>query len=177
MTKYNEQFKRAVVQQYMSGTAGYKSVAQRHDLGHSTVRKWVAFHRRHGEAGLAKKFSHYSAAFRLSVLQHMWDNHLSYVQAAAEFNIRNAGSIGQWERSYHSGGIDALNPRVRGRPKKMPDSQPPKAQLPSDDESRTREELVAEVNHLRMEVAYLKKLRALVQAQQQLRTTARKKRK
>jgi transposase len=35
-----------------------------------------------------------------------------------------------------------------------------------DDEKRTREELLAELNQLRMENAYLKKLRALVQAQQ-----------
>jgi transposase len=35
-----------------------------------------------------------------------------------------------------------------------------------DDEKRSREELLAELQHLRMENAYLKKLRALVQAQQ-----------
>jgi len=35
----------------------------------------------------------------------------------------------------------------------------------------------AEVNHLRMEVAYLKKLRALVQQQRPVRTSPRKKRK
>ena len=36
-----------------------------------------------------------------------------------------------------------------------------------DDEKRTRDELVAELNQLRMENAYLKKLQALVQARQQ----------
>jgi transposase len=35
---------------------------------------------------------------------------------------------------------------------------------PPDDDHRSREELLAEVNQLRMEVAYLKKLEALVQA-------------
>jgi len=34
------------------------------------------------------------------------------------------------------------------------------------DESRSREELLEEVNHLRMENAYLKKLKALVQEQE-----------
>jgi transposase len=55
-----------------------------------------------------------------------------------------------------------------------PDTNP--ESLP-DAAGRTHEELVAEVNQLRMEVAYLKKLRALVQAQQQQPTTTRKKRK
>lgn len=57
----------------------------------------------------------------------------------------------------------------------MPPENKPES-LP-DPAERTHDELVTEVNQLRMEVAYLKKLRALVQAQQQQRTTTRKKRK
>jgi transposase len=40
----------------------------------------------------------------------------------------------------------------------------PKPDAPTDDDKRSREELLAEVNQLRMELAYLKKLEALVQA-------------
>jgi transposase len=177
MTKYNEQFKLSVVQQYLSGTAGYKLIGQLHGLDYSMVKRWVDLYRRHGPAGLAKKFSHYNAEYRLAVLRHMWDKELSCREVAAVFNIRNAASVGLWERCYHSGGIDALTPRVRGRPQKMPNSKPPEQPLPADDEARSRAELLSELNHLRMENAYLKKLRALVQAQQQQRATARKKRK
>ena len=178
MSKYTEQFKFVVVQQYLSGTAGFKSVALSHNLPYSTVRKWVSLYQAHGMEGLAKKFSHYSAEFKLSVLQRMWDEELSYGQVAATFNIRNAGCLSQWERCYHSGGLDALAPRERGRPKNMPlppNTEPPEC-LP-DPAGRTHDELVAEVNQLRMEVAYLKKLEALVQAQKQQRVTMRKKRK
>lgn len=178
MSKYSEQFKLAIVQQYLSGTAGYKQIAHEHNLPYSTVRKWVGLHRAHGTDGLAKKFSHYTAEVRLAVLQRMWSDELSYTQVAAAFNIRSAGCISQWERCYHSGGLDALAPRKRGGPKKMPilpDTEPPES-LP-DPAGRTHDELVAEVNQLRMEVAFLKKLEALVQAQKQQRTTTRKKRK
>lgn len=178
MSKYSEQFKLTIVQQYLSGTAGSKQIAHEHNLPHSTVRRWVSLHRAHGTDGLAKKFSHYSAEFKLSVLQRMWDDDLSYGQVAATFNIRNPGCLSHWERCYHSGGLDALAPRKRGRPKKMPllpNTEPPES-LP-DPAGRTHDELVAEVNHLRMEVAYLKKLEALVQAQKQQRRTTRKKRK
>jgi transposase len=178
MSKYSEQFKLAIVQQYLSGTAGYKQIAHEHSLPYSMVRKWVGLHRAHGTDGLAKKFSHYSAVFKLSVLQRMWDDELSYTQVAAAFNIRSVGCISQWERCYHSGGLDELAPRKRGRPKKMPiipNTEPPES-LP-DPAGRTHDELVAEVNQLRMEVAFLKKLEALVQAQKQQRTTTRKKRK
>jgi len=177
MAKYSEQFKLRIVQQYLEGAAGYQSIADIHGVNRSAVQHWVRLFEAHGTAGLAKKFSHYDAQFRLAVLEHMWANELSYGQVASVFNIRSAGCIGQWEHCYHSGGIDALMPRKRGRPKKMPDSQPPQPQLPADDETRTREELLSEVNHLRMENAYLKKLRALVQSQKQQRATLRKKRK
>jgi transposase len=50
-----------------------------------------------------------------------------------------------------------------------------KQEAPSDDDKRDHEELLAELNQLRMEVAYLKKLQALVQAQQ--KATPPKKRK
>lgn len=177
MSKYNEQFKLAVVQEYLTGAAGFKHIANVHGLPYSMVRKWVSLHRLHGTAGLAKKFTHYDAEFRLSVLRHMWDRALSYTEVAAVFNIRSVGCIGQWERCYHSGGLDALAARKRGRPKNMPIPPDTKPGSPPDPADRTHDELVAEVNQLRMEVAYLKKLRALVQAKQQQVTTTRKKRK
>lgn len=177
MAKYTTQFKLEVVQQYLVGDVGLKSLCRLRGLCHTVVERWVNLFKAHGEAGLEKKFTSYSVARKLAILRHMWDNELSYAQTAAAFNIRGTGSIPAWERCYHSGGIDALMPRQRGRPKKMPDSQPPAAQLPTDDETRTREELLVEVNYLRMENAYLKKLKALVQEQKQQRATARKKRK
>lgn len=45
----------------------------------------------------------------------------------------------------------------------------------SDDEARTRDDLLAELSQLRMEIAYLKKLDAFVQAKE--RAAQRKKRK
>lgn len=165
MGKYTVEFKCSLVEQYLSGSAGFKSISHRHGVNPSLLRKWVESFRLHGVAGLQKKFSHYDASFRLSVLQHMWENHLSYGQVAAVFNIRSPGCIGAWERSYHRGGLDALTPRTLGKNAKMPDPKITKPEPPPvDDEQRSREELLAEVQQLRMENAYLKKLKALVQA-------------
>ena len=165
MSKYTEQFKLAVVEQYLTGSAGFKALGHQYGVSSSNVRKWVAFYRLHGVSALQKKFTHYSAAFKLSVLQHMWTHRLSHCQTAAIFDIRSLAMVGQWERLYHSGGIDALKPRPRGRPKTMPvpRTPPPPSSLAED--TRTRDELLAELNYLRMENAYLKKLDALIQAQ------------
>lgn len=166
MSKYTKQFKLTVVKRYQEGSSGYKAIADYYGIGRTIVRTWVKQYAVHGEAGLAKKFSHYSGEFKLSVLRHMWDHQLSYREAAILFEVRNVGVLSAWERSYHSGGIEALTPRTRGRRKAM--SPPKKIQLSpiKPDANRSREELLEEVNHLRMENAYLKKLKALVQEQE-----------
>ena len=164
MTKYNEQFRLEVVEHYLRGPDGYRATGIHFGLDDKMVKRWVDWYRIHGIDGLKKKFTAYSAQFKLSVLQHIWDNELSYSQAGALFNIRSPGTIGVWERAYRDGGIDALKRRPRGRPKKM--AVPTTKPEPSGDEKRSRDELLVELQHLRMENAYLKKLRALVQAQQ-----------
>lgn len=163
MTKYDERFKLSVVQQYLDGKGGYKTLAHRHGLVQSLVRRWVQRYHIRGADAFKKKFGHYNAEFKLSVLRHMWENDLSYGQTAVQFDIRNPGVLSVWERSFHSGGLDALKPRPRGRPTAMtiPVAKP---DTPSADEKRSQEELLAELAYLRMENAYLKKLQALVQA-------------
>jgi transposase len=174
MSKYTKQFKLAVIKRYLKNPTSFHSVGQHYAIDASIVRNWVKRYQQRGADGLGKKFSHYNVEFRLSVLQHMWDQQLSYAQTALLFDIRSPGCLGVWERSYHSGGIDALTPRTRGRPKNMSTPPTPKPPSVNDDESRSREELLTEVTYLRMENAYLKKLKALVQ--QQTQTTSRKKR-
>lgn len=165
MTKYTEQFKLEVVQDYLnSGSASLRAVAQRYGIpSHFMVRKWVLAYQVHGNVGQSGKRSQYSAEVKLSVLQHMWDNHLSMLQTAIKFDIRDHGMVGRWERAYREGGFGALAPRSTGKPKPMATAVPP-PDGPIDDDKRSREELLAEVNQLRMELAYLKKLEALVQA-------------
>ena len=166
MAKYDEQFKLAIVRQYLDGQGGYKTVANQHGLCHGMVRRWVKWFETYGADAFKKKFTHYSAEFKLSVLRHLWENELSYGQAAVHFNIRSPGALGIWERSYRSGGLKALRARPKGRPKAMAGPTTKPEQLP-DPGLRSRDELLAELDHLRMENAYLKKLQALVQARPQ----------
>lgn len=163
MTKHTTAFKHSVVEFYGSGERGYREVSKYFGIDNATVRSWVAIHAAHGSAGLMKKFSLYDAAFKLSVLKRMWEDELSLRQTAAIFNIRSRTCISDWEKRYESGGIAALAPRRRGRPRPMPETPIIISQedAPQNDEVKSREELLAELNYLRMENAYLKKLKAL----------------
>jgi transposase len=167
MSKHSTFFKQHVVEFYGGGERSYEDVARQFGLDYSMVRRWVAVHAVHGVAGLSKKHSHYDAAFKLSVLQRMWKDGLSRRQTAAVFDIRSVGCLSDWERRYEVGGLDALEPRRRGRRPPMP--EPPDEADEADvslqsDKAKSREDLLAQINYLRMENAYLKKLEALTQA-------------
>jgi transposase len=171
--KHTEQFKLSVVQHYLDGVVGFRQVASQHGLSAALVRAWVARFRLHGEAGLTPgQRQPYTPEFKLSVLRHMWDNGLSYRQTAAVFNLPSSSHIGEWERRYQSGGPDGLCRRPKSLPNKM--KSPTGKPAPSaPDQERTHEDLLKELNWLRMENAYLKKLKALREA----KSAAAKKRK
>lgn len=163
MRKHSIEFKLAVVHHYMDGPDGYKAVAKHHGVCHTMVREWVGAFQHHGEAGLRPKSSRaYTAEFKLSVLRHMWDQKLTYSKAAAVFDIRNHGDVSAWERSYYDGGVEALAPRTAAKMKKMTEPVTPETRSP-EDANLSKEQLLKELQRLRMENAYLKKLRALVQ--------------
>lgn len=172
MSKYSEQFKLAVVEEYLSGFGSCARTGRKHGVSPRLVREWVAAFRHHGQAALKAKPTRvtYDADFKLKVLQHMWANGLTHTEAAATFDIRTHGVLSAWERSYHSGGLEALAPKLSHSMKKMtlPGTQKPTEQMESaGDHERPREQLIAELNYLRMENAYLKKLKALVQAERE----------
>ncbi len=118
----------------------------------------------------------YSTEFKLSVLQRMREEELSYRQGASLFDIRTSDIIGEWERRYDKDGLDALSRQPGSRLHVKMTKLIPSIQLEaSNDEARARDDLLSELNQLRMENAYLKKLDALVQAKE--RAAQRKKRK
>lgn len=171
MFKYSDKLKRKVVLDYFNGTMGFRRLAAHHDVNIQSIKRWVAAYRQHGMKGLRRKVTRYDAQFKLSALQHMWDNGLSMKQTAAFYNVRNPTSIGIWESRYRSGGVEALakphkHARLMKAPTKNPDVKP--------EAERTLEDVLKENAYLRMEVEVLKKLQALTQAPKQ---SAPKKRK
>ena len=176
MSKYTEQFKQTVVQDYLSGHGGYQALSQRHGMANrSLIARWVAAYRLHGDAGLSKRQrSRYDADFKLSVLRHMWENRLSITQTATQFDIRRHSTVGDWERVYREGGVEAFTPPPTRRVKKIsiPTTKPA---VPAGEDTRSRDELLAELDYLRMENAVLKKLDALVQARQKSATPKKRK--
>ncbi len=91
---------------------------------------------------------------------HKRQNGVSLRETAAYFGIPDEGVIRTWERLYSAQSIEGLTPKPRGRPPMKKDKHKvSKSQTPATE----HELLLAENERLRAEVAYLKKLRALVE--------------
>jgi transposase len=163
MGKYSDRTRIAAAEDYCRGHLGLKEVARRHGVNVASLRLWAAAYRVHGAAGVRKKRRKlYSAQFKLAVLQRMHGERLSCRQAAALFNIRRRDMILLWQRAYETGGFAALHPHAGVLLKtmvKQPDERIGPGKLADD--KRTRQQLLEELQQLRMENAYLKKLKAL----------------
>lgn len=159
MSKYTEKLKLEVVQYYLKN-GGYERTAKNFGIpAFDTVKKWVKRYEEHGEKGLIKNLKQsYSGEFKQNVIEYMHTNHLSCQETTYHFNLGSVGIVTKWERIYYEEGPQALFKERRGRIKNM-SSKTIKNKLSKNIE----EDLIDEVQRLRMENAYLKKLQALVQ--------------
>ena len=113
----------------------------------------------------------YSSDFKISVIMDMREHHLSYHETVRKYWLTAGRSdehnyistVKRWERAYLEEGAEglmrnkrvrnsALNSNKRGRPPKL--------------DEKVEEDLIAENQRLRMEIEYLKKLSALVLAEE-----------
>jgi len=103
-----------------------------------------------------RKNTKYSPEFKIHVIMDMRENHLGYHEAMRKYfphlEQKNYKFIKQWERIYLEEGAEGLMKERRGRAPKL--------------DKKVEEDLIAENQRLRMEIEYLKKLSALVLAEQ-----------
>ena len=101
----------------------------------------------------------YTGEFKQKVVETMQQERLSYKEAAREFEVSSDTVVAKWERIYLEEGPEGLYIERRGRASAVSGAKkgrPPKL------EKKVEEDLIAEVQRLRAENAYLKKLNALV---------------
>ena len=91
----------------------------------------------------------YTPEFKIKVVETMHREKLSYRETARQFDISNS-RVTAWERIYLEEGAEGLYAERRGR---KSTGRPPIIK---------KEDLIAEVQRLRAENVYLKKLNALV---------------
>ena len=100
----------------------------------------------------------YTGEFKQKVVETMREEKLTYSETARKFDVPRS-VINSWERIYLEEGAQGLYVERRGRACAADGTQ--KGRKPKFDK-KVDEDLIAEVQRLRAENAYLKKLNALV---------------
>ena len=95
----------------------------------------------------------YTPEFKITVVETMQKEGLSHREAGRIFEISAHDAVAKWERIYLEEGKEGFYVERRGR---KSTGRPPKLK------KEVEEDLIAEVQRLRAENAYLKKLNALV---------------
>jgi transposase len=158
MAKYSKEFKLKVVLEYLEGPMGYLLLARKHEIrSRALIQRWVRIYNAFGEDGLKtiNKKQSYPVQFKLDVLNFMKQTGASYLETAIHFKITNPTLIAYWNSNL---GIEGRkekreNPSMPKKTKKILTEQ-------DQNQTLTREQLEREVEALRLEVAYLKKLNA-----------------
>ncbi|MBS4194952.1 IS3 family transposase [Lederbergia citri] len=157
MSKYTMEIKLDAVKRYLSGADSYKDIAESIGSTKSQVINWVKLFEAQGIKGFEKDYTAYSIQFKLDVLNFMNETGASLRETASKFNISSPSTIYHWEQILKKQGLDALEPRKKGRPsmKKETNKNELNKLAPGED---SVEALQAKIKRLEMENAYFKKV-------------------
>ena len=157
MSKYSNEFKLQIIKYYLEENHSYLECCKKFNIPSKTqIKECVKKYKQHGPDGLIKRQnSSYDGGFKQYVVEYMHNNHISATETAIYFRLQTSVVL-KWERIYYEEGPQALFEERRGRSRKMGSKKNKK-------NVNENEDLLAEVQRLRMENEYLKKLNALVQ--------------
>lgn len=163
--KYDYGFKLECVELVTNEHYSCVSVSNKKGANASNIRKWVSFYKEYGKVGLLpRKNRVYSIDFKQKVLRSIEKDLLSLREARLKFNIPTDSTIIKWQRDFTNFGLEGLRPKPKGRPKSMSNFKRKKHK--SDKPLTREEELLLENEALRCELDFLKKLQALIQAEE-----------
>ena len=101
-----------------------------------------------------KNYNKYTKEFKLKAIKMYLDDGLSSYQVASKLNINSKTQVINWVKQFRENGENSFDIEMRGRATSGKKGRP-KTKFNSLEE---------EVEYLRMEVEFLKKLRALSQS-------------
>ncbi|MCY9660214.1 IS3 family transposase [Paenibacillus anseongense] len=159
MSNFSLDEKLKAIQRYQNGTEGVKSIAKSLGINHEVLRMWIRQYEYHGIRAFEKSYTAYTASFKLDVLNYMNEYGTSPNEAAVIFKISSPGIIRKWRNQFNEDGKDALKSKKKGRSLMTNNKENiAKKQEPTEG---SVEALKAEIERLKMENAYFKKVECL----------------
>ena len=154
--KHDIETRRRAVELFVSGK-GCWAASRALSVPRETVREWRQIYRAFGSEVLLTmdgEQARYTYEQKVAAASAVVDGGATKAEAMAEFGIMSLAPLTRWCRLYREGGAEALRPKPKGRPK---------GSKAKPRELTREQELEERCRRLEAEVAYLKKLRALVE--------------
>jgi transposase-like protein len=163
MAKYTAEEKLQAALRYLEGKESSHEIAKSIGTDNKAILTWAKQYEHNGVEAFIKSYTNYTAQFKLDVLNFMIEHGTSLLETAAIFHIAAPSTILKWRKQFKTKGFDALQSKKKGRPSMKKETNKQSKQAPVEG---SPEALQAEIDRLRMENEYLKKLNALVQAKE-----------
>ena len=164
--KYTFNQKLLAVRSITSGQESNLTAARKIGCNKAIIQRWVRLYKQHGVKGLSLKNGSYKESFKLYVVRYMLKNKLSILQTAAIFAIPQHSAVSRWLKAYKCYGQAGLI-ETRGRKKSLMAKKIKKKKGTIADPSAEKvAALQKELEYLRAENAFLKKLDALIQQEE-----------
>ncbi|MCA5006849.1 helix-turn-helix domain-containing protein [Sphingobacterium bovistauri] len=167
--KYNFNFKLRLVTILQQGKDSIGGLAKLEGLSKSNLQFWLRLYEYYGEQGLrgvARKT--FTIEEKNTIIQEYQQSSLSLMETCVKYRISNPSVLSTWNNKFQSNGFSGLQ-ETRGRPRKTTtiNTMTKKTTIPGIKSSMSEvEKLTIEVEYLRAENDYLKKLEALAQSKQ-----------
>ena len=153
--RFTKEFKLECIRKYKAGERIDDPGGCKHETFRNTVVEWVRIYDAMGEIGLEHKKPKRSWQDKLDMIERVLGG--ESIKSVALSNGIKGYLLSKWCKIYKKSGIDGLKLDRRGRPSKT--MKKPK----TSNESETKKGLEKELELLRAENEYLKKINALVQ--------------
>lgn len=153
---YSIQKKKEVVEYVLNNDVSLYQAQLKFNIGRELIRIWIARYKNGGVNNLKdiRKKRKFTGQFKVDVVEYMYEYRYSYKKTSMKFTVAPS-QVKEWDLVYRYEGKDVL---LKGNYLSNYMKRKNK-----DLEKKSKEELMEEIEQLRMENAYLKKLRALVQ--------------
>lgn len=162
-TKFSISFKEALVKELLQGTVGSTALAAKHGISARYLRRLVKRYEDHGSLSHQHSNNLYEKTFKIACVLSVIKKRLSLSEAASSFGIPTDSTIVHWMKLYAEFGEEGLETTKVGRKENM---SVPKNKKKKESSAPEVSALQEELEYLRAENAYLKKLSALIQQEE-----------
>lgn len=160
--KLNWETKRQIIYQHVNDKLPLCNLARKYNVSRSNLDYLYNFYLKRGEETFQKRYTEYSIEEKTEAVQRLLDGE-SPRALAIELKLSGVGVLKKWKSNYLENSNKIVTMK-KGKKKRNSASVSP---ILSDSEQTTIDQLKRENLRLRAEVDYLKKLRALRDAESQ----------